>query len=277
MNHNSDDDDDRYSVPALTRGLRLLTMFSRDERELSGAELARRLGAPRASVFRLLHTLEKMGFVERVGDGATYRLAIAVLRLGFEYLASLDLTEHARPLLESLRDASGCSAHLVVRDGREVVFLARAASHSAVFHAIQVGARLPAHATALGRILLGDLDAAALAALYGTAPLKAYTLHTPTSLQALKAMIEHDQAQGFGLSEGGFESGLSAIAAPVFNERHAIVAALSITVPAQRIEPARTRALAGQVRNAAAELSERLCRPPQRAPQTGAATQKRAA
>lgn len=270
-------DNERYSVPALTRGLQLLTMFSRDETELSGAELARRLGAPRASVFRLLHTLEKMGFVERGGDSASYRLAIAVLRLGFEYLASLDLTEHARPLLESLRDTSACSAHLVVRDGREVVFLARAASHSALFHSIQVGARLPAHATALGRILLSDLDGAALAALYGTAPLKAYTPHTPASLQALGAMIEHDRAQGFGLSEGGFDSAISAIAAPVFNQRHAVVAALSITVPAQRIGPARTKNLADQVRNAAAQLSERLCQPPRRTPQAGAAALKLAA
>jgi len=270
-------DDDRYSVPALTRGLRLLTLFSRDERELSGAELARRLKAPRASVFRLLHTLEKMGFVERVGDSSNYRLAIAVLRLGFEYLASLDLTEHARPLLESLRDTTGCSAHLVVRDAGEVVFLARAASHSALFHSIQVGARLPAHATALGRILLSDLDGAALATLYGTKPLTAYTPQTPASLAALKAMIEHDRVQGFGLSEGGFESGVSAIAAAVFNERHAVVAALSITVPAQHIGTTRTQTLAGQVRAAAAQLSERLCQPPQRAPLAGAATRKLAA
>lgn len=270
-------DDDRYSVPALTRGLQLLTLFSRDERELSGAELARRLGAPRASVFRLLHTLEKMGFVERVGEGATYRLAIAVLRLGFEYLASLDLTEHGRPLLESLRDATGCSAHLVVRDGRDVVFLARAASHNAMFHTIHVGARLPAHATALGRILLSDLDAAALAALYGTAPLKAYTPHTPTSLPALMSMIAHDRAQGFSLSEAGFESGISALAAAVYNERHAAVAALSITMPAQRIDPARTQTLAGQVRSAAAQLSLRLCQPPQRPPQAAAAARQLAA
>lgn len=270
-------DDDRYSVPALTRGLRLLTLFSRDERELSGAELTRRLKAPRASVFRLLHTLEKMGFVERVGESANYRLAIAVLRLGFEYLASLDLTEHARPLLESLRDATGCSAHLVVRDGGDVVFLARAASHNALFHSIQIGARLPAHATALGRVLLSDLDDAALAALFGTRPLTAFTPQTPTSLASLKAMIEHDLAKGFALSEGGFESGISAIAAAVYNQRHAVVAALSITVPTPRIDAARMQTLTGQVRNAAAQLSERLCQPPQRAPLASAGARKLAA
>ena len=255
--------DDRYSVPALTRGLQLLTMFTRDERELSGATLARRLKAPRASVFRLLHTLEKMGFVERVGEAANYRLAIGVLRLGFEYLASMELTEHGRPLLEALRDATGCSAHLVLRDGREVVFVAKAAGHNAMFHSIQVGARLPAHATAIGRVLLGDLDIAALCALYGEAPLKTYTRHTPATVASLKAMVDHDRSQGYAISQSGFEAGISTIAAPVFNDRREVVAAISVTIPAQQIEAAQARTLVERVQEAAWQLSVRISHLPQ--------------
>lgn len=90
---------DRYVVPALQRGLQLLGEFKRNDRELTGAELSRRMDLPRASVFRLLQTLEQMGFVERVGDSANYKLGIAVLRLGFEFLASMELTEHGRPVL----------------------------------------------------------------------------------------------------------------------------------------------------------------------------------
>ena len=146
--------DDRYTVPALARGLQLLMSFNRDERELTGAELSRRLDLPRASVFRMLQTLEQGGFVERVGDGASYKLGLAVLRLGFEYLASMELTEHGRPVIEDLRDLCGYSAHVVVRDNRDVVFVAKAAGRSAMFHSIQVGARLPAHATVLGRRLM---------------------------------------------------------------------------------------------------------------------------
>ena len=72
--------DDRYTVPALMRGLQLLMLFNRDERELTGAEISRRLELPRASVFRMLQTLEQGGFVERVGDGAYYKLGLSVLR-----------------------------------------------------------------------------------------------------------------------------------------------------------------------------------------------------
>lgn len=256
--------EDRYTVPALARGLQLLMQFNRNERELSGAELSRRLGLPRASVFRMLFTLEQGGFVERAEDGVSYRLGLAVLRLGFELLASMELTEHGRPVIEELRDRCGYSTHIVVRDAREVVFIAKVAGRSALFHSIQVGARLPAHATVLGRLLMADLDMKGLQALYPDEPLHAYTPRTPTTLAQLKALIDDDRAKGYGVSMGGFESGISTIAAPVFNDRGAVAAAVSISVPAQRIDDGELPSLVDMVRTAAAQLTERISHLPSR-------------
>ena len=250
--------EDRYTVPALQRGLDLLGQFNRHAPELTGADLARQLDLPRASVFRLLHTLEKAGFVERVGESNRYKLSIGVLRLGFEYLASMELAEHGQPVIEALRDASGYSAHLVVRDQRDVVFVSKATGRSALFQSIQVGARLPAHATVLGRVLLSDLDLAGLAQLYPETPLQAYTARTPTTIAQLKTLIEIDRANGYGISQGGFEAGISSIAAPVFNDAHEVVAAVSITVPAQQLTAAQTDILLPQVRQAAAQLTQRI-------------------
>lgn len=263
--------DDRYAVPALTRGLTLLTQFSRDETELTGAELARRLGAPRASVFRLLHTLEQLGFVERVGEAPTFRLGMGVLRLGFEYLASMELTELGKPVLDALRDATGFSAHLVVRDGIDAVFVAKAPGHQALFHSIQVGARLPVHATVVGRTLLAGMNLKALTELLGTAPLKTYTAHTPATVKKLKALVDADVAQGYGVSQGGFETGISTIASAVRNQAGDVLAALSITVPAQSIPAAQLAALAPQVCAAAMQLSERTRHLPQRRAASGGA------
>lgn len=249
---------DRYTVPALARGLQLLTQFSREQPELSGAELSRRLDLPRASVFRMLYTLEQGGFVERAADGVNYKLGLAVLRLGFELLASMELTEHGKPVIEELRDRCGFSAHIVVRDGAEVVFIAKAAGRSAMFQSIQVGARLPAHATVLGRLLLSDLDMAALARLYPATPLPAYTPATPTTLKRLKTLIDQDRARGYAVSMGGFEAGISTIAAPVFNDQGQVAAAVSVSVPAQKIDDAALNSLVDMVRNAAAQLTARI-------------------
>lgn len=250
--------DDKYLVPALQRGLELLGQFNRNCPILTGADLARNMALPRASVFRILHTLERSGFVERVGDSSGYKLSIGVLRLGFEYLASMELTEYGRPVIDQLRDTSGYSAHLVVRDGRDVVFVVKAAGHSALFHSIQVGARLPAHATVLGRLLLSDMDISSLKKLYPETPLHKYTDKTPTTLAELKALIDKDRAHGYGLSQGGFETGISTIAAPVFNDKHHVVAAISITVPAQQVDPNQTKILVSHVQSAAAQLTERI-------------------
>ena len=248
--------EDRYIVPALARGLQLLAQFKRNEREISGAELSRRLELPRASVFRMLQTLEQMGFVERAG--ANYKLGIGILRLGFEYLASMELTEHGGPVIDALRDASGFSAHLVVRDVRDVVFVAKAPGRGAFLQSVQVGARLPAHATVLGRLLLANLSLEQLRALYDGIELTRFTNQTPTTVAHLKALIDAAASAGYGISQGGFEAGISTIAAPVLNERHEVVAAVSITVPAQTVAPEQASRLIAQVRDAAAGLTGRI-------------------
>ncbi|MCZ4316946.1 IclR family transcriptional regulator [Comamonadaceae bacterium G21597-S1] len=254
--------EDRYLVPALQRGLQLLAEFSRNERELTGAELSRRLGLPRASVFRILQTLEQMGYVERVGESAHYKLGMAVLRLGFEFLASMELTELGRPVIDDLSAATGLAAHLVVRDGREVVFVAKSAGRSFIFNSIQVGARLPAHATVLGRVLLGDLSMDELATLYRGVALTPYTEQTPTTLAALKALIDEDARRGYGVSQGGFESAISTIAAPVYDHHHTVSAAVSVTVPAQQVDPQQLDELVAQVKLAAQRLSQHISHQP---------------
>ena len=255
--------DDRYIVPALQRGLEVLGQFSRHRQEINGAELSRQLDLPRASVFRILQTLEKTGFIERVGESNNYKLSIGVLRLGFEYLASMELTEHGRPVIEALRDESGYSAHLVVRDQRDVVFVSKATGRNALFHSIQVGARLPAHATVLGRLLLSNLDMAGLSELYQGTTLEAHTAKTPTTLKQLKALIDADRANGYGISQGGYETGISTSAAPVFNDAREVLAAVSITVPAQRLVAAQTDVLVPLVQDAAANLTQRISHFPQ--------------
>jgi DNA-binding IclR family transcriptional regulator len=250
--------EERYIVPGLERGLQMLAQFTRQSPLLSGAELSKRMGLPRASVFRMIYTLEQAGLLERAQDGVNYRLGIGVLRLGFELLSSMDITELGRPIIDALRDDTGYSSHLVVLDGQEVVFVAKAPGRQALFHSIQLGARLPAHATVLGRILLGDHDLHALAELFPTEPLKAYTDKTPTTRKGLFELIQADRNKGYGLSMGGFETGISTIAAPVFRANHHIAAAISITVPSSQIEAQAIAPLVEHVQRAAQALSNRL-------------------
>lgn len=255
------DDTTRYNVPALARGLEILGYFTHERRILSGAQLAKMTGMPRASIFRMLQTLEHAGYLDRVGEPGThpsYRLGVAVLRLGFEFLSSMELTEQGRPVLESLSDACGYSSHIVVRDGRDVVVVAKALGRLATFHAIQIGARLPAHATVLGRVLLGGSSLEDLQQLYAGVEMKAFSPTTPQTPEALKALIDEASLIGHAVSQGGFESGISTLAAPVLNAEKKVIAAVSITVLSARIPEDRLPLLTTQVREAAHILSWRM-------------------
>jgi len=247
----------RYNVPGLERGLRLLQLFDRTRRRLTAAEMARGLEIPRSTAFRLAQTLESLGFLEREGD--TYRIGTAVLRLGFEYIASLEIAELGRPVIEQLRDVTELSAQLVIRDRREVVVVLKASPPSTFVSSVTVGTRMPAHATILGRILLGDIDDTALRTLYPESTLPQVSPHAPRTLAELKRLVREDHARGHAVSESFFEHGICAVAAPVRDHSGRIVAAASVTAQRQNLEPATLRErLVAQVCASAAELSRRL-------------------
>jgi DNA-binding IclR family transcriptional regulator len=247
----------RYNVPGLERGLRLLQLFDRSNPVLGCAEMARALRIPRSTAFRLAQTLEWLGFLLR--EGERYRVGPAVLRLGFEYIASLEVSDLARPVIERLRDQTGLASQLVIRDGREVVIVLKAAPTAAFATNVSVGTRLPAHATILGRVLLADADDATLHALYPEPVLPEASANAPATLAELKRMLREDRARGYAVSESFFEQGVSAVAAPVRSESGAIVAAVSVTAQRPTLEPRELRErLVKQVTEAARELSHRL-------------------
>lgn len=254
----SRNDSAKYSVPGLERGLRILTEFTRENPVLTAPELARRLDVPRTTVFRLLVTLESLGFVERASNGREYQLGTAVLKLGFEYLASLPLTELARPVLEQLRDDLGYSANLVVRDGRDIVYVQKATSGSIFSSSVHIGTRLPAHATVLGRVLLSHHGFEALRALYPDETLQAYGPDTPSTTEALYKTLQEDKKRGHIIAEGFFEPNISTVAAPVFSPDNQVAAALSVTIPDARIPETQRQSLIDNVVAAAVHLSECL-------------------
>ncbi|MCK9508951.1 MAG: IclR family transcriptional regulator [Pigmentiphaga sp.] len=249
---------EKYLVPALDRGLRVLCEIGREEQGVGAPELARRLNMPRTTVFRLLATLEQLGFIERAPNGRDFNLGMAVLRLGFDKLASLELTQLGTPLLERLRDEFNYSCHLVVRDDTHVVYVAKAAAQSPMASSVNVGTRLPAHATVLGRVLMADMSLPELKDLYPQGALARRSAFTPGSVEELYQLLAQDRERGFAMQDGFFESGISTIAAPVRNASGAIVAALGLTIPsAQWVQP-RSETLVQRVRHSADQLSTLL-------------------
>ncbi|WP_376095570.1 IclR family transcriptional regulator [Roseomonas sp. CCTCC AB2023176] len=236
---------DRYVVSALARGLAALQAFGPGRDRMTLGELAAATGVTKSAVFRTAHTLTQLGFLLHDPRSRTYALGPAVLRLATGALAAREVLQAALPVLDRLRDETGWSAHLGVLDGREVVYLLRApaAPREGIVH---VGSRLPAHATAMGRVLLAGLPDQELAKRYRDATLPRIGPRTPTTLAMLLAQARRDRGARQVGHLGDFEAGIASIAAPI-REGGAVVAAINVTVPlAEAREVARataTRAL----------------------------------
>lgn len=250
------------AVPGLERGLNILRLYKRARPHITPPEMARELGIPRSTVHRLTSTLEELGFLQRVDGTGLFALGPAVLTIGYEYLASLDIVQLSHPILARLHNETKLSTHLAVRNGTEIVYLSRHANRATAISNVTVGTSLPAHATVMGRIMLADLSAAELHALYGKGPLPAYTDQTPTSLAALEALLIEDRRRGYAVSTAFFERGVTAIAAPIRDRTGAVAAVINVTVVDAAIDP---RYLHGELKDrvlaAAAAISALLGAP----------------
>jgi len=244
---------DRYTVPGLERGLRLLACFTPEHPLWTAPDLARRLALPRSTIFRLLTTLEQAGYLQR--SGSEYRLGLAVLRLGYDYLSAQPLAQLAQPLLQALCQRLGLTTHLGILDETSVVYILRMQPPGAFQGAVRVGSRLPAHAAVLGRALLQDMGAEQLRSLFGGPQLPQFSERTPRSVEQLLHLLQHDRERGCAVGEGFYERGISSIAAPVRDTGGQIVAALGVAIAFTEIAPKKMAQWQQQVREAAEELS----------------------
>ncbi len=230
--HEDDNQDDPYLVNALVRGLEVLRCFTADRATLSLTDLATLLGWSRTAPFRLVYTLQKLGYLQQEPFSKRYRLTAKVLELGFDYLHSLQLPEIARPYLEQLRDETGASSHLGLLDGFEVVYVVRVQTRLALASNVGVGSRLPAHATAMGKVLLAYQPPVVIESLLNSGlKLAAYTDYTITDLQKLRDELASIRANGLAISDGQFELGIHSIAAPIRDLNGNVVAAINISAP----------------------------------------------
>lgn len=224
---------DRYIVPGLVRGLKALTAFTPERRRLSLGEIATHLGTTRSAAFRTVYTLTELGYLLADPSQRAYELGPAVLRLGYGVHASRALVEIALPELERLRDEIDWSTHLGVRDGRSVLYLIRAPSRMGLGSIVHVGSRLPASGTSMGRVLLADLDEAALIQLYRDESFARFPVTTPRTLSGLLAQWRGDRAAETVAQYGRFETGVVAIAAAVRDLSGRTIAAVNATRPTE--------------------------------------------
>ncbi|NSC20780.1 IclR family transcriptional regulator [Streptomyces albus subsp. chlorinus] len=247
-------------VPAVTRALDILELFLEGDGTLSAPDIVRRLQLPRTTVHELVGTLTARSYLAPVpGRPGHYRLGVRPYQLGSRYAEQLDLAAEGQQVARSVAETCEETVHVAILEGTDVIYIAKVDSTQAVRMVSAAGRRLPAHCTAVGKMLLASLPAQELAArVPDGAALAAMTPNSITDPAALRAELRQVAGRGVAVEERESNPDVSCVAAPVRDRSGRVVAALSISVPLIRWSPERRAELEELVRRGALRLSERL-------------------
>ena len=244
-------------IESLDRGLRVLELFGGGQQPMTLSDLAKAADLPRATARRILFTFERAGFVE--SDGKLFGLTPRVLVLASSYLASNHVVSVLQPALDKLSSEAQEISSMAILDGNDVVFIARA-SPTRIFSAgIDVGYRLPAFCTSVGRVLLSRLPDAELIAALDKMDLAPLTPFTVTDRKLLLKAIAADRAQGYSLVDREAEPGFRSISVPVRRYDGVIVAAINMGAHVDRVSSAEmVESFLPRLREAAASVKSML-------------------
>jgi IclR family transcriptional regulator, pca regulon regulatory protein len=217
----------------LAKGLAIIEAFGPSRRQLSISEAAQLTATSPASARRCLLTLETLGYLSF--DGKFFRPTPRMVRLGAAYLETAPLALLARPHLLAAREALRESISLAVLESDESVFVARAEVERIVSAGVRLGARLPAHASATGRVLLAGLADDEVDEVLARAQLSSSSPNTLTTADAIRQRVRRAREEGVAYTDEELELGIRTMAVPVRDSSGQVQAAMSAAAFASRV------------------------------------------
>jgi IclR family KDG regulon transcriptional repressor len=248
----------RKVIASVQRALDIINLFEGSKSEIGNAEIAQMLGLDPGTVAGLIHTLKLNNYLDQNPTNRKYRLGLKLAERAAVLLEQLDMRKIAAPYLENLRQWSGESTNLAIRDHQEVVYIERIFGSSSLGIRSEIGKRAPIHSTALGKAIVANMhpqDAQILLADYKFFPV---TPKTITNADQFLEELEHTRKNGFALDEEENELGGRCLAAPIFNHDGIAVAAISISVPIQRLPEEKIIPYGTKIKEIALEISRNL-------------------
>ncbi|WP_415033460.1 IclR family transcriptional regulator [Azonexus sp.] len=207
-----------------------------------------------STAHRILAAMCQARFVERQ-DAGNYRLGIRLLELGSIVKSRINLREVALPFMQALHEKVGESINLGIRQDDEIVYLERTSSGRSLVRVVYlVGGRAPLHLTSLGKLFLAADSQNKVRDYAKRSGLPGKTPHSLTQLETLEKALDKVRRHGIAYDDEEAELGLTCVAAPIHDEEGSIVAALSVSAPTERHDPA----WAAEVKRAAKAVSQAL-------------------
>jgi len=243
----------------IERAFSILEAVAESANGLSNAEISRRLKVPKSSASYILRVMENRGYLSR-DEGGKYRLGLKIMSLSHEQTAHLDVREIAKPILEKFVEKSRMSeAHLAVLDNGRAVYVEKVeAANSFIKMDIWVGHRLPVHTTAIGKVLVAYLPEAEVIKILDLHGMEKKTRRSITNQKKFLRELEKVREYGFALDNEENCLNVRCLAAPIFNAKGEITAALGTSTTILQLDKSHLPKVVELVKNAAEKVSHQI-------------------
>jgi DNA-binding IclR family transcriptional regulator len=238
------------------KGLLLVELLARSDVPRSVTELARELRLTKSNIHRLLRTLVSSGYAKYLPETRRYEASLKLWELGTLLVSRLDLKTVAAPRLQELASRTHESVHLSIFDGGDAVYIDKIEGLHPVRAYSRVGGRAPAHCVATGKVLLAHQRPDVIASI--AANLERFTPHTITKPEILYDELERVRRDGYAINRGQWREGVGGVAAPIRDGGGAVVAAVGISGPTDRLRLKVLRSFTPLVIAAAERISRAL-------------------
>lgn len=245
-------------VKSVDRALRIISLVSQKKEGLGVTEIATQLEMTKSSIFKLLRTLASHGFIEQDLETKKYRLGYKYLELSSILLDSIDLRPQAKPFLEELETLTNEVIHLVVYDQGEAFYIEKLEGNKTLRTHSKVGRRVEVHATSVGKVIFAYLPEVEVLKIIEGRGLPKHTNNTITDKEKFLNELRKINNKGYGVEIEENEVGITCIAAPIFDYRGKITAAVSISGPTIRMTNKRLIELRPIIIGVGKKISNRL-------------------
>ena len=245
-----------YLIASVDRALELLLILSRSQREMGVTELSKLMGIQKSTVHSLLFTLAQRGFVRQT-EGSRYTLGLKLIQLGNICSEHLDIRTIAKPQMIELAEQSQGVVLLAMLSKEELTIVEKIEPKRAFILIPKFDFSITLHSTAVGKVLLANSSSAVIAAVLMRG-LDKYTQYTLTDRDVLLGELESVRCQGYAIGCDETIEGITCIAAPIYDAKGKVVAALSISGSSSSLNEGRRVEMIEMVCNTAVRISQSM-------------------
>jgi IclR family pca regulon transcriptional regulator len=250
---------ENYFINSLARGMQVLSVFTPDRPNLSVTEISNITEMPQSTIFRLVYTLEHLGYLVRDDATRRYEQSVAMLSIGLAVRENLNIRTIAQPFVQALSEATNESAKIAILQGTEIMLVIVVEAANKLTLRTPIGHRSPAYCTALGKVLLAYQPKAVRDEIADSIEFVAHTDRTIRNKAELITALDSIQTQGYTHMEEEFVLGMNSIAAPIFDDAGQAVAAVNVSaLLTAHMVPEKETQLIEAVVDCAAQISTAL-------------------